>query len=69
MNAKKILHDLKEKSEHVQWNNNARKEYFAIFAKSFKEKIKEYGVMLFDLDDIFSRVSFPDQKACKDRRG
>ncbi len=60
VNAKKILYDLKKKSEQVQWNNNARKEYFAIFAKSFKEKIKEPEVMLFDLDDIFRRASFSD---------
>ncbi len=52
INAKKILADLKEKSKHVQWHNETRKEYFAIFAKSFKEKIKEPDMMLFDLDDI-----------------
>ncbi len=50
--AKKILNELKEKSKFVQWNNETRKEYFAIFAKSFREKIKEPDVMLFDLDDI-----------------
>ena len=49
---KKILYELKEKSKSVQWNNETRKEYYAIFAKSFKEKIKEPGVMLFDLDDL-----------------
>lgn len=52
VNAKKVLSELKEKSQHVQWNNEKRKEYYAIFAKSFKEKIKEPGLLLFDLKDI-----------------
>lgn len=50
--AKKILYELKEKAKSVQWNNEERKEYYAIFAKSFSEKIKEQNVMLFDLDDF-----------------
>ncbi len=52
VNAGKILKELKEKAQYVQWNNGMRKEYYAIFAKSFKEKIKEPDVMLFDLQDI-----------------
>ena len=48
----KILNELKEKAQYVRWNNGMRKEYFAIFAKSFKEKIKEPRVMLFDLQDM-----------------
>jgi AAA+ ATPase superfamily predicted ATPase len=51
VNAEKILQELREKAEFVQWNNGKRKEYFAIFAKSFKEKdIK--GVKLYDLKDL-----------------
>jgi len=50
--AKKILYELKEKAKSVQWNNEERKEYYAIFAKSFSEKIKEPDVLLFDLRDF-----------------
>ncbi|MCK5333794.1 MAG: ATP-binding protein [Candidatus Aenigmarchaeota archaeon] len=49
VNAKKILAELKEKSQYVDWNNEKRKEHYVIFAKSFKEKIKEPNLMLFDL--------------------
>ncbi|MBU4300015.1 ATP-binding protein [archaeon] len=52
VDAKKILAELKEKTKFVQWNNEKRKEHYAIFAKSFKEKIKEQNVMLFDLKDL-----------------
>ncbi|NOR84589.1 hypothetical protein GQ473_00580, partial [archaeon] len=52
VNAKKILAELKEKAKFVQWNNDKRKEYYVLFAKSFKEKLKEPGVMLFDLKDL-----------------
>lgn len=50
--AKRVLQELKEKAKCVQWNNGKRKEHFAIFAKSFKERTKEEGLMLFDLKDI-----------------
>lgn len=52
VNAKKILAELKEKAKFVLWNNNGRKEHYVLFAKSFKEKIEEPGVMLFDLKDL-----------------
>jgi len=52
VNAKKILHELKQKSVHVPWHNNKRKEYYAIFAKSFRRKIKEKNLLLFDLKDL-----------------
>lgn len=48
----KILHELKEKAKHVEWNNETRKEHYAIFAKSFKEKIKAPDLFLFDLRDL-----------------
>ena len=50
-----MLNELKEKSIFVDWNNEKRKEYFAVFAKSFKKKIKEFEgnrVYCFDLKDI-----------------
>lgn len=50
VDAKKILFELKEKATHVEWNITNRKEYYAIFAKSFKERID--GAVLFDLKDL-----------------
>jgi AAA+ ATPase superfamily predicted ATPase len=52
VDAKKVLSELKEKSKYVQWNNERREEHYAVFAKSFKEKIKEPNVRLFDLKDL-----------------
>ena len=56
--ARKILHDLKDKSGAVQWHNEERKEYFAIAAKKIENKaeLKENGVMAFDLEDISAGV-------------
>ncbi len=62
--ARKILDELKEKAKYVEWHGRGeplgaeppeRKEHYAIFAKSFKEKIKEPNLLLFDLKDM-SRV-------------
>ena len=52
VDAEKILAELKEKTKSVKWNNDIRKEYYAIFAKSFKKKIKNQNIQLFDLKDI-----------------
>ncbi len=52
VDARKILAELKEKTKFVQWNNETRKEYFVIFAKSFKKKIKEPNTLLFNLKQI-----------------
>jgi hypothetical protein len=52
VNAAKISAELKEKAKSVDWNNENRKEHYAIFAKSFNQKIKEPNLMLFDLKDI-----------------
>jgi len=51
VDAKKILSELKEKTKHINWNNETRKETFAIFAKSFKTKDVK-GVKLYDLKDL-----------------
>ena len=53
-NALSILNDLKEKSKFVNWNNEDRREYFAVVAKKIENKVKlrEEGIMVFDLDDI-----------------
>jgi len=52
VDAKKVLYELREKSRFVEWNNEKRKENYAIFAKSFKEKTTEPNLMLFDLKDL-----------------
>jgi len=43
---------LKEKAELVKWNQGRRQEYYAVFAKSFKEKKANKTLFLFDLDDL-----------------
>lgn len=50
VDAKKIFSLLKEKAKYVQWNAGKRKEHYAIFAKSFRERIP--GVLQFDLKDM-----------------
>jgi len=50
--AKKILAELKRKAQFVEWNREKREEHYAIFAKSFKERIKEQDTLLFDLKDM-----------------
>jgi len=55
VNANKIVKDLANKAKYVDWHNDERKEYFAIFAKSFKEKIYEHKgmkVFCYDLRDL-----------------
>ena len=50
VNPKEILEDLKEKSEYL--NLDIGNKYYIIFAKSFKERIKEDNLYLFDLKDL-----------------
>jgi len=55
VNAKQILNQLAEKTKYVDWNNGQRKKYYAVFAKSFVQKIKEWDgkkVFCFDLMDL-----------------
>ena len=55
VNAEKICKELAEKAKYVEWNNEDRKESFAIFAKSFGKRIKEFEgkkVYCFDLKDL-----------------
>ena len=64
VNAEKICKELAEKAGYVQWHNDKRKESFAIFAKSFSKKIKEFEgrkVYCFDLkhlEMVFKRKLF-----------
>jgi len=52
VDARKILEELKQKSKLVDWNISGRKEKFALFAKSFKNKFKEKNVSFYDLKDL-----------------
>lgn len=52
VNPEKILENLKEKTEFVDWNKGKRREYYCIIAKSFSKKTKKDGVFLFDLKDL-----------------
>ena len=55
VNALSILNELSEKAGHVDWNLGKRKESYAIFAKSFSKRVKEFEgkkVYCFDLRDI-----------------
>lgn len=56
IDARKLLNLLKEKSKFVEWptkkESEKRREYYVIFARSFKQKIKEKNVFLFDLEDL-----------------
>ena len=42
VNALEILNEIHKKTEFVEWDNNKRKESFAVFAKSFSKKINEF---------------------------
>lgn len=52
--AHRVITTLEKKSEYVQWNNDSRKEYFALFAKKIegKEDLREKGYIAFDLSDM-----------------
>ena len=52
--AGKILAELQDKSGYVQWNNDARKEYYGILGRKIenKEELRSRGFMFFDLEDF-----------------
>ncbi|MDI6887296.1 MAG: ATP-binding protein [Candidatus Thermoplasmatota archaeon] len=52
VNAERVLSELKNKSELVEWNKGKRKEYYALFARSFKSKIREENTHCYDLQDF-----------------
>ena len=55
IDAEKTVKKCIENSRHVFWNNENRKESFALFAKSFSKRIKRVGgkkIYCFDLKDI-----------------
>ena len=52
--ARKILRELKEKSEFVNWNLDNRKEFFGVIAKKIenKNKLRKEDYLIFDLRDF-----------------
>ncbi len=52
VDARKVLNELRNKVKFVRWRNEERMEYYAIFAKSFKERVEDRNVFLFDLKDL-----------------
>jgi AAA+ ATPase superfamily predicted ATPase len=55
VDAEKIAEELAEKSGCAIWNNDKRKEHFAVFARSFSARTTEYKgspVDCFDLKDV-----------------
>ena len=50
VDAERILLNLKEKANHVSWFNDTRREYFAVFGKSFSKKSAD--CLCFDLEDL-----------------
>lgn len=57
VDAHEILEKLKEKAKFVVFARE--KEYYAVVAKSFKKKIKEENVVLYDIKDLANAVMFP----------
>lgn len=57
VDADKLLAELKEKASYIEWNKPDRTEYYVLFAKSFRKKIKAEKVYLFDLKDIQKMVN------------
>lgn len=62
VDARKVLADLKEKAGYVQWNSGKRKEHYAIFAKSFRDK-RISGAWLYDLKDMEKAFNKPSSPA------
>ena len=63
VNAERVVEELFEKSRHVEWNSEGRKESFAVFAKSFARKTEEFRgrrVFCFGLKEL--------ERALKGRR-
>ncbi len=53
--SEKLLQHLEETAKNVRWHNDERKESYALFAKSFKNKVTSWNkkqVLCFDLKDI-----------------
>ena len=47
---------LRSKAEHVAWRRVDRKEVYALFARSFKARLDEPDVMMYDVEDLREMV-------------
>jgi AAA+ ATPase superfamily predicted ATPase len=56
VDAKKVLKGLRSKAEHVAWRKKDRREVYALFARSFKDRPDESNVLLYDIEDIRATV-------------
>jgi len=59
VNSLSVLNELKDKINYVRWENEKRKESYAVFARSFSKKVGEFEgrkVYCFDLKDIEKRL-------------
>jgi hypothetical protein len=52
VNVEKVSRGLEEKAGFVDRKKRGREECYTIFAKSFRKKIEEKNVLLFDLKDL-----------------
>jgi len=54
--AMNLLSKLEYKASLVNWHNNSRKERYGIIAKNLtgKEKLRENGFLVFDIEDMMS---------------
>lgn len=52
VDAAGILSELKEKAKYVNWHSEKRSEVFALFAKSFRNKVEDKGVYCFDIKSM-----------------
>jgi len=52
VDAERVLAELRDKARSVDWHRDKREERYAVFAKSFKEKIEQPDLLLFDMSDL-----------------
>ncbi len=62
IDAEKLLWSLRKKAEKVEWKGK-RKEYYAIFAKSFRKRTDD--ALCFDLNDIANQINEDAHKRFK----
>jgi hypothetical protein len=62
--ARRVLTDLRQKSECVRWKSRCRKEHFGIFAKMLenKENLRKEGYLAYDLDDFALSIPLNTKK-------
>ena len=60
MNSEIIFKELKEKVKFVNWNNEDRKEYYAVVARSFSKKTGHARCLdLNELENVLAQVQYP----------